>query len=153
MTKQRTQIVATEPNNPHRREFMRAVLALTAGAVICPLPQLGALVEVVAAQPISRVDGQLGLCWGPVSIGPRSGAVVRAVAPHDIRLQSLRANTSTLLLHSVFGWSGHDLPLALYARDGIQFSGRGLAFSEGNELAIALYNPEPYAQTFLAAAL
>lgn len=33
--RQRAQLARGEPANEHRREFMRAVLALTAGAVVC----------------------------------------------------------------------------------------------------------------------
>lgn len=150
--KQRAQLAAGEPQNEHRREFMRAVLALTAGAVVCPLPQLGGLVEVVAAETISRVEGQLGLCWGPISITPRSKAIVRAIAPRRVALDSIRANTSTIILHTCFGHYANDLPLAAYARDGIQFAW-SQRFDAGEELEIALYNPEHFPQTFLAAAL
>lgn len=139
----------------HRREFLRAALALTAGVVVGPLT----IAESFAREPISLVSGTLGLVWGPIVVPARSGARIVATAPRDLELLSINTDASGngLILNSIAHWSGHGIPLEAYKPHGICFDsgyhGRGCQIAAGKEIPIVLLNPKSYDQTFFAAAL
>lgn len=139
----------------HRREFLRAALALTAGVIVGPLT----IAEAHAREPISLVPGVLGLVWGPVVIRAGARARVVAVAPRDLHLLSINTEASGngLILEQIAHWSGHGLPLESYKPHGVCFDpgyhGHGCKIENGREIGIGLYNPKPYDQTFIAAAL
>jgi hypothetical protein len=147
----------------HRREFLAAILPVIAAVSLGPV----SLVEAIAPERISLVSGALGLCWGPVTLGPRERGEVIAVAPRDLVLESIKSAARDLIVHRVARFSAHDLPIHAYGNDGICFAlpgdkprkvGRewrapGLHVPAGEAIAIVLSNPTRSPITFVAGAL